>query len=71
LLPSWPLVSGLEQRVGVMWGFAMAMGAVAPLLVGYLRDIFPDFRIAFMSLVIIALIGAIMSCFLPGKTRNS
>ena len=56
--------------VGVMWGFAMAMGAVAPLLVGYLRDAFPDFHMAFMSLVIIALIGVIMSCFLPGQTRN-
>ena len=56
--------------VGVMWGFAMAMASVAPLLVGYLRDVFPDFRMAFLSLVVIALIGAIMSCFLPGQTRN-
>ena len=53
--------------VGLMWGFASGMGAVAPLWVGYLRDIFPDFRMAFMSLLLLALIGAVMSVFLPGR----
>ena len=53
--------------VGILWGFAMAMGALAPLWVGYLRDIFPDFRIAFMSLVLVALGAAVLSAFLPGK----
>lgn len=57
--------------VGVMWGFAMGMGAVAPLWVGYLRDIFLDFRIAFMSLVILALAGAVLSGFLPEGKKAS
>ena len=57
--------------VGVMWGFASGMGAVAPLWVGYLRDVFPDFRLAFLSLLLIALIGTVMSVFLPGPKRTN
>jgi MFS family permease len=56
--------------VGILWGFAMGMGALAPLLVGYLRDIFPDFRMAFMSLVCIAFAGAFMALFLPGRKKT-
>jgi FSR family fosmidomycin resistance protein-like MFS transporter len=61
----------VEERVGtavgILWGFAMGMGALAPLWVGYLRDIFSDFRMAFLSLVIIAAVGTLLSCFLPGR----
>jgi MFS family permease len=57
--------------VGIMWGFATGMGAISPLWVGYLRDIFPDFRLAFMSLAVLALAGAIISGFLPGQKRPS
>ena len=55
--------------VGILWGFSMGMGALAPLWVGYLRDLFPDFRMAFMTLVCIAFAGAIMALFLPGRKR--
>jgi FSR family fosmidomycin resistance protein-like MFS transporter len=55
--------------VGVMWGFASGMGAVSPLWVGYLRDVFPDFRVAFLSLLLIGSIGTVMSVFLPGRKR--
>ncbi len=57
----------LGTAVGILWGFAMAMGAVTPLWVGYLRDIFPDFRMAFMFLVAIAATGTILSFFLSGN----
>ncbi len=56
--------------VGILWGFATGMGALAPLLVGYLRDIFHDFRIAFMSLVCIAFAGAVLALFLPGRKET-
>lgn len=55
--------------VGVMWGFSTGMGAISPLWVGYLRDVFPDFRMAFMTLVVLAVAGAVMSFFLPGRER--
>lgn len=56
--------------VGLLWGFAMGMGAVAPLWVGYLRDLFPDFRMAFMSLVLIASVGTVLATFLPARKRT-
>lgn len=56
--------------VGILWGFSMGMGALAPLWVGYLRDLFPDFRMAFITLVCIAFAGAIMAFFLPGSKRD-
>jgi len=57
----------IGTAVGILWGFAMAMGALAPLWVGYLRDIFPDFRMAFLSLVVISAVATFLSFFLPGR----
>jgi FSR family fosmidomycin resistance protein-like MFS transporter len=53
--------------VGIQWGFAMGMASIAPLWVGYLRDISPDFRMAFLSLVVVTAIGGAMALFLPGE----
>lgn len=57
--------------VGIMWGFSMAMGSLAPLWVGHLRDVFPDFRMAFMSLVLVAVLGIVLSFFLPGRKKQT
>ena len=78
LLPPVCLIYAAElaigQRVGtavgILWGFAMGMGALAPLWVGYLRDIFPDFRMAFLSLVVISAVATFLSFFLPGRQES-
>ncbi|MDP2643404.1 MAG: MFS transporter [Desulfobacterales bacterium] len=67
------LAVGLKvgTAVGILWGFSMGVGALTPLWVGYLRDLFPDFQMAFMSLVALAAIGTFLSCFLPKKLMVS
>ncbi len=52
--------------VGFIFGCSSTLSAFAPILTGYMGDLF-GLNLAFQILVVFALLAAVLSCTLPGK----